>query len=97
MYHHDNIPTAPFDNITLLLLSNEQHLTAAEKAFLVEFLTTVPKFSNISINEYLSKKEFPVPNEKPDINIYMKQFQESMPKVQIFTRDKALAHTVLSQ
>ncbi len=92
MYHHDNIPTAPFDSISLLLLNNEQHLTAAEKSFLMEFLTTVPKFSNMSINEYLSKKEFPVTNEKPDINLYLKRYQEGMPKVPFMIRAKASTH-----
>ena len=80
MFRHDNVPTAPFDNISLLLLSEETKITNSEKALLYEFLASVPKISNLTINEYLGKKDIVIPTEKIDISLYLKRYKDNMPK-----------------
>lgn len=98
LYRNENVKSTPFEAVVLSSLQTcashlntttnqvgEDNQYKAEFKLLIEFLTSVPKFAKIAVQQYITDVEAsrePIENPIPDIKNYIQIHQQHMPLVQ---------------
>eukprot|EP00347_Sterkiella_histriomuscorum_P008145 403346208 len=97
LYRHENVSSTPFEAVVLSSFQTclhhintatnqvgEENQLKAEFKLLTDFLVSIPKMSKQQIYQYIQEVENskdPVEVPIPDINQYIKIYQEKMPKL----------------